>query len=202
MKNKSVAQEKPKRRRQPRLEPITYDELLSNAGMSGFVSFLDLLPTTAPNILPPDPVKDIDTVKDIGTVQISSIAIPPAARFRLYQLNCARDGHSLAEQAVYDALWNIVPSENETSTSRLVRIGYDRLAQITRLSWVSVKANLRSLERKLALETVAEANSMTRTGKTYRVYSDSTVHERRQSAGYRWARKTRGVELLKISAPQ
>ena len=108
------------------------------------------------------------------------------------------DGHSLAEQAVYEALWKAAsPVDEPASEDRTVRIGYHRLAQMTRLSWVSVKNNLRSLEKKLAIEVTGSENSATREGKCYRVYSRSAILERREKNGLVWVRRSRGVELLK-----
>ena len=59
-----------------------------------------------------------------------------------------------------------------------------------------MKANLRSLEKKLVIEVVAAEDSANREGKQYRVYSTAAILERRQSAGLLWVRRTRGVELL------
>jgi hypothetical protein len=164
------------------LEPISYDELLSNAGMSGFVSFLD------PDIAPPPPV---------------SAPLKPARsgrRSRIWKAKMVEDGHSLAEQAVYEALWNAADPLSEGRDGRTLRIGYHRLSQITRLSWVSVKANLRSLEKKLAIDVIASENSAAQEGKRYLVYSRPAILERRRRAGLEWVRRTRGVELLSRAA--
>jgi hypothetical protein len=107
------------------------------------------------------------------------------------------DGHSLAEQAVYEVLWQAAtPVCDLADADRTIRVGYHRLAQMTRLSWVSVKANLRTLERKLAIEVTGSENSATREGKCYLIYSRSSILERRKRAGLEWVRRTRGVELL------
>jgi hypothetical protein len=169
-------------KKRPPLEPITYDELLGNAGMSGFVSFLDppLVGTAAApiRILVPEPAAR-------------------APRGRIRRALAMEDGHSLAEQAVYTALWKAATPLNEhINSDRTIRIGYHRLAQMTRLSWVSVKANLRSLEKKLALEVIGAENSATQEGKRYLVYAPGSVLERRKKAGLEWVRRTRGVELL------
>jgi hypothetical protein len=68
---------------------------------------------------------------------------------------------------------------------------------MTRLSWVSVKNNLRSLEKKLAIEVTGSENSATREGKCYRVYSRQAILERREKDGLVWVRRSRGVELLR-----
>jgi hypothetical protein len=167
------------KKRQP-LEPITYDELLGNAGMSGFVSFLEApaaAPAAAVRVLAPEPVK--------------------TSKGRIRRALAMEDGHSLAEQAVYTALWKAAaPVNDHVNADRTIRIGYHRLAQMTRLSWVSVKSNLRSLEKKLALEVISVENSATQEGKRYLVYAPGSVLERRKKAGLEWVRRTRGVELL------
>lgn len=172
------------KRRHPKMDPIGYDELMSNAGMSGFVSFL--LPTPA---APP--------------VDESALAMEPPRAVRKGPIRRAvlvEDGHSLAEQAVYQCLWEAAVPMADTGSAnedRTIRIGYHRLAQMTRLSWVSVKNNLRSLERKLAIEVTGSENSATREGKSYRVYARAAILERRKLAGLEWVRRSRGVELLR-----
>jgi len=170
------------RRRHPKMEPIGYDELMSNAGMSGFVSFLI-----------PSP--------EAPAAEEPAIAIEPPRPARKGPVRRAlvmEDGHSLAEQAVYDSLWEAaLPVEGGMNEDRTIRIGYHRLAQLTRLSWVSVKNNLRSLEKKLAIEVTGSENSATREGKCYRIYARKTILERRRQAGLEWVRRSRGVELLK-----
>jgi len=53
---------------------------------------------------------------------------------------------------------------DDPEASRTIRIGYDRLASLVRLSWVTVKANLRSLEKKLAIQVLAAEDSANRKG--------------------------------------
>jgi hypothetical protein len=173
------------------MELISYDELMSNAGMSGFVSFLEH-PAKAEG----SPVK----AKERNGVEgkFEPIAgIPELVTERSGKIRPAiavEDGHSLAEQAVYEALWKAsAPGEDG---DRAIRVGYHRLARMTRLSWVSVKSNLRTLEKKLAIEITGSENSATREGKSYRIYSPASILERRKRAGLEWVRRTRGVELL------
>ena len=132
------------------------------------------------------------------------------------------DGHSLAEQQLYRTLWEAGEPEQRVgqqtdqgaghkagtavspadSGSRLVRLGYDRLAAMARMSWLTVKTNLRSLERKLAIEVAAPEDSARRAGKQYRVFSATVVLARREQAGLVWVRRTRGVELLTQAPPE
>ena len=215
------------------MEPISYDELMSNAGMSGFVSFLEhpspvqaapalemeagAMAGTAsaaaaiPQAYPSRPADDgTDEERPTDDKRRSSVplgpsavplALPPGRKERIRKATVVEDGHSLAEQAVYEVLWQAASPLNDlTDANRTIRIGYHRLAQMTRLSWVSVKANLRTLERKLAIEVTGSENSATREGKCYLVYSRSTILERRKQAGLEWVRRTRGVELLTEAA--
>ena len=165
------------------LEPITYDELLNNAGMSGFVSFLEFPSAGPATVLEVPPPPEL---------------LKRARRGRIVKAAAVEDGHSLAEQAVYEALWKAAaPLSDLADSDRSIRIGYHRMAHMTRLSWVSVKANLRSLEKKLAIEVIGAENSATREGKCYLIYASSAILERRKRAGLEWVRRTRGVELLK-----
>ena len=121
----------------------------------------------------------------------------PRRQGRIRRALLVEDGHSLAEQAVYEVLWKAsCPVSDVINADRTIRIGYHRLAQMTRLSWVSVKSNLRTLEKKLAIEVTGSENSATREGKCYLVYARPAILERRKRAGLEWVRRTRGVELL------
>jgi hypothetical protein len=202
------------------MELISYDELMSNAGMSGFVSFLE---HPSAGEAPNPEVKEQDAGAVAGTPDATTAIsprypadrsideerssvpspIPGARQSRIRKAVVAEDGHSLAEQAVYEVLWKAssplddgTPIDDGTDADRTIRIGYHRLAQMTRLSWVSVKSNLRTLETKLAIEVTGSENSATREGKCYRVYSRTAIVERRKKAGLEWVRRTRGVELL------
>jgi hypothetical protein len=174
------------------MELISYDELMSNAGMSGFVSFLEHS-AEAEGLR----AKTKERSGVAGKSKpIADIPEPvPERPGKIRPARVVEDGHSLAEQAVYEALWKAsAPGEDG---DRAIRIGYHKLAQMTRLSWVSVKANLRTLEKKLAIEITGSENSATREGKSYRIYSPASVLERRKRAGLEWVRRTRGVELLR-----
>jgi hypothetical protein len=208
------------------MEPITYDELMSNAGMSGFVSFLEhpspaqatqalaikaeaVAGTVGATAANPQPGGTDDRfLSSVSPTGRSSVplgktddgkrsSVPRSRQGRIRKAAVAEDGHSLAEQAVYEVLWQAAsPVGDQADADRTIRIGYHRLAQMTRLSWVSVKSNLRTLEKKLAIEVTGSENSATREGKCYLVYSRSSILERRKRAGLEWVRRTRGVELL------
>jgi len=170
---------------------------MSNAGMSGFISFLET-PQYKPDPRPAPPVEIASAAAPATAPAAEPTQLRAARRSRIHKAHLVEDGHSLAEQAVYEALWKI--GQPLTDGDRMVRIGYHRLAQATRLSWVTVKTNLRSLEKKLAIEVIGNENSATREGKCYRVYARAAILERRRLAGLEWVRRTRGVELLSQAA--
>jgi hypothetical protein len=242
MANQPRTKNKPPKPPRPELEPISYEEIMGNAGMSGFVSFLDgafpgqgtetaqvdtvqepdtvqgsaAVPQSKPD---PDTVQASDTVQgsytvqepytvqEVDTVQQSKPAEPytvqgrrQGRRARFTRAASTEDGHSLAEEQLYRLLWDSGEPEAAGET-RTVRIGYDRLAARARMSWLTVKNNLRSLERKLALEVAAAEDSTIRAGKQYRVFSPAAIFARRESAGLVWVHRTRGVELLSQLPP-
>jgi hypothetical protein len=155
---------------------------LNRKGVSGLATYL--VPSTEP----------ASAMATSVTVEKSR----PVRKLRIRKAVLVEDGHSLAEQAVYDVLWtSAVPLAEPVNKDRTIRIGYRSLAEKTRLSWVSVKTNLRSLEKKLAIQVTDSENSAAREGKCYRVYSRSAILERRRQAGLEWVCRSRGVELLK-----
>jgi hypothetical protein len=183
------------------LEPISHDEFMSNASMSGFVAFREH-PSPIPLLSPPAETGGLVGAASATAAfsQLYAVKSPSLRGIRYGRIRKAtmvEDGHSLAEQAVYEVLWQTATAVDELADGdRMIRIGYQRLAQMARLSWVSVKANLRTLEKKLAIEVIGSENSATREGKCYLVYSRSAILERRKRAGLEWVRRTRGVELM------
>jgi hypothetical protein len=104
----------------------------------------------------------------------------------------ARDGHSAGEQAVYQALWT--GAEPYVENSRIVTLGYRSLSRLCGLTVNNCKANLRSLAGKLAIE---EAGGHTYTqAKTYIVYSEAAILQRRKTAGLTHYIKSRGVVFV------
>ena len=101
----------------------------------------------------------------------------------------AKDGHSLGEQAVYEALW--ANSEPHSADCRTAAIGYRTLSEACRLSVNNCKANLRALAQKLAIEELV-GHSYTHS-KTYLIYNAPAILRRRKAAGLTHYIKTRGV---------
>ncbi len=114
----------------------------------------------------------------------------PATRVR--RAASAQDGHSFGEQALYDALWQHAhPYAAET---RIITIGYRRMAELARLTVNNCKANIQSLIQKLAVEEVASFTHSQ--GRTYLVYSDAAITQRRREAGLTHYIKSRGVVFV------
>lgn len=108
---------------------------------------------------------------------------------RIRQAFRAQDGHSLGEQAVYQALWDHgVPRDPH---SRIVTIGYRTLSAVCGLTANNCKANLQGLRDKLAIEETERHTPSA--GTTYLVYSTDAILKRRQTAGLTHYIKNRGV---------
>ena len=123
------------------------------------------------------------------------LAYPPVASrplARIRRATLAQDGHSFGEQALYDALWQ--HAHPRDTDSRIVTIGYRRMAELARLTVNNCKANIQALIQKLAVE---EAASFTHSqGRTYLVYSYSAIIQRRRQAGLTHYIKSRGVVFV------
>jgi hypothetical protein len=108
---------------------------------------------------------------------------------RIRRVILAQDGHSLGEQALYEALWQAArPHNNE---ARLINIGYRGMTALARLTVNNCKANIQSLANKLAVE---EISSYTHAhARTYLIYSFPAILERRKAAGFTHYIKSRGI---------
>ncbi len=113
----------------------------------------------------------------------------------------AQDGHSLGEEALYQALWNARIAKFETKETKLITAGWKVMSHIARLTPRNTKNNCQSLIEKLALELVAGENSSERIGRTYRVFSYKAILERRKAAGLEWVIRTRGVQFVDPPPP-
>jgi hypothetical protein len=127
-------------------------------------------------------------------------------RVRIREAVTVQDGHSLAEQAVYDAMYRA--GKPYQGDSRILTIGLRTLAELSRMAYSNCKANVRSLVAKLAID---EGQSFSYTdGRTYVIYSFREILRRRKAAGLTHVVRTRGVafvdpntgnELSQSSAP-
>lgn len=164
--------------------------------MSGFVSFLDLPPTPQ---APQAPIAQPEQASNPPKAPAPEQSAPTVPRRQVFPLRSARDGHSLAEQAVYEALWNAGVPDPKGQDRRLARISYPALVEATHLSRVTVKSAVHALEKKLSIVTVTRANTLGSIypSPTYRVYPADAIVQRRETAGFKWAKRVRGVQLSK-----
>lgn len=134
------------------------------------------------------PDSDIrETARDVSTrVEISPFVY---RRPRIREAPTSQDGHSLGEQALYDALYRAAAPYSQDA--RIITIGFTRMSELARLAYRNCKINTRALVAKLALEPVSES-SFTQ-GRTYVVYGPETILKRRREAGLTHVIKTRGV---------
>lgn len=107
--------------------------------------------------------------------------------FAIREARSASDGHSRAEEQVYQTLWQ--QAELQGDGSRLIQIGYLALARLVGLSESNARINLRSLERKLAVEEFAPYICEQSQGRTWRIFSPGQILERRAVAGLRFYMK-------------
>lgn len=97
------------------------------------------------------------------------------------------DGHSRAEQILYETMWKEASVLDDTS--RTLTIGFLTLGRLAGLSESNARINLRSLIRKLALEQYSGYACEQSMGYTWRVFSPEAVLERRSKAGLIWYTK-------------
>jgi hypothetical protein len=114
--------------------------------------------------------------------------VPPKIR----RAAVAQDGHSLGEQALYEALWNQAQALDKES--RVITIGYRQMSDLARMTVNNCKANIGSLIEKLAIEEVSTFTYSQ--GRTYRIFNYATILQKRKAAGLTYFVKTRGVVFV------
>jgi len=137
--------------------------------------------TSAPESTAPE--SDLSESSALGTFR---------RRIRIREAATVQDGHSLAEQAVYDAMYRAGrPAHGD---SRILTIGLRTLAELSRMAYSNCKANVRSLVAKLAID---EQPGFSYTeGRTYVVYSFREILRRRKAAGLTHVVRNRGVAFV------
>lgn len=120
---------------------------------------------------------------------------PPVTRIRIHQATSLHDGHTRAERHLYEILWRMAEPHDEHS--RLITVGFATLGRFADLSESNARINLRSLIRKRAVEEYHSYDCAQSRGRTYRVFDEAAVMERRREAGLQWYRKrTMGVVFV------
>jgi hypothetical protein len=131
--------------------------------------------------------------KGLSTLQISSRWVSlssgkPYPASRVLRVDIAQTSLSLGELHVYRILWTTVEDTylrvlSQQKECRRVSIGYDALARLANFNEKSIRDLLPKLKEKLVLTEVAAADSYTRQGKTYDIYSYQQILERQRAAG-------------------
>ena len=161
---------------------------------------LQELPPPLPPQPPPRPIQPspFDSgAPDLSAVESSAdnssaLDFRPRRRTRIREATTVQDGHSLAEQAVYDAMYRA--GKPYQGDSRILTIGLRTLAELSRMAYSNCKANVRSLVSKLALD---ERPGFSYTdGRTYIIYSFREILRRRKAAGLTHVVRTRGVAFV------
>ena len=132
------------------------------------------------------------SASESSAVESSALDFYPKRRTRIREAATVQDGHSLAEQAVYDSMYRA--GKPYQGDSRVLTIGLRTLAELSRMAYSNCKANVRSLVAKLALD---ERPGFSYTdGRTYIVYSFREILRRRKAAGLTHVIRTRGVAFV------
>lgn len=132
------------------------------------------------------------SASDSGWPETSAVDYIFHRRIRIREAVTVQDGHSLAEQAVYDAMYRA--GKPYQGDSRILTIGLRTLAELARMAYSNCKANVRSLVAKRAIEE-GEGFSYT-DGRTYVVYSFREILRRRKAAGQTHVIRNRGVAFV------
>lgn len=192
--------------RRRRVTPITSSAGVSKAPPSS--------PETSPqpdksahNVTLPATVswpEDVKTPGDETTVGGASYPLQPAkaldltpgrGRSKIRRCVLAQDGHSLGEEAIYQALWRAGRSESpsDPNSPRTIRIGAAELGYKVNMAKKNVRQNISRLFEKLALEILENFETMNSQARLYRVYSYKQILERRRAVGMEYILRNKGV---------
>jgi hypothetical protein len=111
---------------------------------------------------------------------------------RIRRASRVQDGHSLGEQALYDALWQA--AQPYSDNARIITAGYRTMSDLARLTVNNCKANIRALIHKLAVSEAAPFSHSH--GTTYIVHNFSAILQRRKAAGLTHCIRSRGVVFI------
>ena len=135
-------------------------------------------------------------VKGAGDTGVPVAGVPDYSRKPRVKIRRAvqvQDGHSLGEQLVLTTLWNEALA-TEDKNYRRITIGYRTLSDLCGLTVNNCKANLKSLQAKLAIEPESGYSSITAT--TYRVFSFADILRRRDAAGLTHVIRSKGAQFV------
>jgi hypothetical protein len=148
----------------------------------------------------------VTTVPNESTVSIedtvlteSTVLAKPLLKLR--PLRTASDGHSAAEQSMYDTLWDSAEPLDQGDRIRKITIGYERAGQLLGINKTGAKRLIAALTAKFSIEMTARQNSDERIGREYLIHSPTAITLRRREAGYtHFSRNRGGVTLERTGA--
>ena len=119
----------------------------------------------------------------------------PKRQVKVQPCSRVQDGHSAIEQAVYNALWVKGKPEAEGADTRIAHVGHAELMRLTSLVRNALKANLRSLADKQAIEMLNGYNPADNRPSGYRVRGYKDILTRRRAAGMIYVVRGRSVRF-------
>jgi hypothetical protein len=139
------------------------------------------------------------TAVETGAVETDALDSRYRRRPRIREAASVEDGHSLAEEAVYEAMFR--EGKPYRGDARILTIGLRTLAELSRMAYSNCKANVRSLVAKLALDELPGFSYTD--GRTYIIHNRDEILRRRRAAGLTHVLRTRGVAFVdpKTGAP-
>jgi len=140
------------------------------------------------------------TVVESDALQSSAVDFRYRRRPRVREAQTVQDGHSLAEQAVYETMY--AAGKVYRDESRILTIGLRTLAELSRMAYSNCKANVRSLVVKKAIDELPGFSYTD--GRTYIIHGYREILRRRKEAGLTHVLRTRGVAFVdpQSGAPQ
>jgi hypothetical protein len=174
------------------LESSTIDSPAQQSSAPGTSRPITSAPELSPAARVSIPSAPQSSAPEPDALDYPALDYSPQRRPRIRETSTVQDGHSLAEQAVYDVMYRAgKPYQGE---SRILTIGLRTLAEMSRMAYSNCKANVRSLVEKLAIDE-RDGFSYTQ-GRTYVVYSFREILRRRKAAGLTHVIRSRGVAFV------
>jgi hypothetical protein len=213
-------------RRKAPLEPLGWEEIISQPGMGGYLSFLngpvplphlqmavpesastpEAVSTSDPSDAVPGVLSTAASYADSGAALAPDVALLPAVDPTPVAMPTSGKRHKIrkciAAQDGHSLGEEILYqalwkiATPESAHSRTIVIGWRGMSQISRMTPKNCKINTHRLIRKLALEILSPYNTPESIGTTYRIYAEEAVLERRRAAGLEWVVRSRGVEFV------
>jgi hypothetical protein len=149
-------------------------------------------------VRPPKQVRTTSTVDHMSTVDVLQKNGRP---YRIHPCQKVQDAHSHGENQLYAMLWaeghaDPHATDDVFPKSKIVTMGWDRMARRAGMSDKAAKRNMQQLISKLAVELIAPEDCGIRRGRTYRVYSFTSILEVRKKYGMEYVVKDKGVRFV------